>query len=502
MRIDNEIRLGYLSPKDRKNLEVILKGDTQIKAQILDVKLNEITIKLPNGKEFTAPSNIPLENFIGEEMFFTILDSGNELVLRPKIVGGLQERENYIKIEKLLNSFSIPVTKENVKLIRDMLSQNLSINKETIQNVKENIRAFHFLEKSDVVFKENNFLENFNFEKLPIKNLVKNIFSNNNSFGFSEIKDLINSSNLKQKDIVFLIKNNLDINYENLRNLEELSNQDKKLNQIIENFTKEVFLKNEISKDNPSLEEKINDNIFDEFENFDIINKKIEKNENENLSKDKNLIENEYKNINIDLKTNQKVQILVKQLNSLGINIDEGIFDLKTFESQILELKENINEIVNTKNYPMIEELSSKLNFLTQMGNEYMYLQVPFQFKEYKNLLEILWESNKKSGNKRKSRNAISVFISLETQKFNKIQSILEYKIRERELNLKFLFKEQKNLMDFKKNLPILENLIIKTGINIENISLILRDIKKDDINLLKEIIRADKYKGNFDIWV
>ncbi|SHH07423.1 hypothetical protein SAMN02744040_00715 [Tepidibacter thalassicus DSM 15285] len=466
MRISGytDFNLRAILLKNNVELVEFLEKNSVFTGKVIDVKSNTVKILLQNGKEFLANSNIPLENLLGEEVSFKVLKGVSGFVLQPKIEGTSFEKELDLKINNLINELNIQSNKENKDLIKEMIKQNIPVNNKNFNFLKENIVSFKILSNLSEEQIQNLDKDIENIENKEIREIVKNMYINKEGKNIQNILGELKNLNLEEKDILFLFKNNFKLNTENMKILDSFlkgENIGDLLNKI--NF---LFNNSKLNSKNINFDE----NSFEEI----VSSKgKVFVKENKNI---KDIIKSIIKDFEVDKEVNIKemkknLEYLIK---SLGLKND-----IKLGEMEEKELS-NINQ---------------KLEFLNNMSNEYMYFQIPFYYKEYKNLAEIL--INDKNTKKEKNGRAISIFISLNTNNLDRVDSILNY--CNKELKILFRMKNENILKLFKLSENKLINVLNKVGI--KNIKISYK-IKEESESILSNLECMNNKFSKFDIWV
>ncbi|OPJ55639.1 flagellar hook-length control protein FliK [Alkalithermobacter paradoxus] len=329
-----------------------------------------------------------------------------------------------LSLNKLINDLNVPNTKENEEIIKQMIKENITVNKENFKTIKENLSSFKALSKfsNEEIKLLNESIDDI--ENKEVRQVLREIYINKNGKNIENILSDLKSINLEEKDLIFLFKNNLKLNYQNIKTLDDFLKKGENLEKTLDKLYQIVSNSKETSK-------------------CEI--KAIIKNIIKDLSYSKEINLNEIKN---------NLELLAKK-----INIKERIYSDKEELSQI----------------------NDRLNFLNTLSNESMYFQIPFQYNGYKNLAEITLSSKKSKTSKNKKE--ISIFISLNTHNLGKVESLLGY--CDNRLNITFSSENEKIINMFKKNESKLINNINSIGIKDININYKVK--LKDRFNILEE---------------
>jgi hypothetical protein len=170
------------------------------------------------------------------------------------------------------------------------------------------------------------------------------------------------------------------------------------------------------------------------------------------------------------------------------------------------KIKQNMDSLIKTLNLQNeiklgeslkgeFQDVNQKLELLNDISNEYMYFQIPFEYKEYKNLAEILLSENTK--NKKDGKKSISILISLNTHNLSRIDTMLNY--YNNDLNIVFGLKDEKIKNMFEKNEKKLVEVLKSIGINNTNINY---KIKTENKPILNNIDYINNKFSNFNMWV
>lgn len=214
MRIDQSFISDILNSfKDTALKEVInlksfgsISPGDKFKAQIADIKPGEITIRLSSGEMFTAKSLILPDARIGDESIFIVKENAKgQILLEMSKPDEVIATSNAVK--EALKSSGLVNTEENVKLVTELLKNNLPVDSQTLQKA-----VFFRYAAKDMNIEKALFLikEGFPAEQLTI-NTLSNIISKDNSLSSSIEKMLLSfeklpNSNIKNEILEIFIK--------------------------------------------------------------------------------------------------------------------------------------------------------------------------------------------------------------------------------------------------------------------------------------------------------
>lgn len=231
-----------------KNLTDLVAGDI-FKAEILDIKLTGLTIKLANGETLSAKTMVLPDSRIGEDSFFKVKDNINGQ-LRLEMLKPTEDTAMEKMAISVLKNAELFTTDENIELVKSMIKENMPLDANTLEKAlffrhsNENMtadKALFLLKEdfpltSDSVDKLLNYIDNTNGFSDNLDNLKNSILEldakNQNAF-FKVILDFA-----KEFDISLNKDDLLDRLFLNIEedNLEDTSKHFKFLEKTIEEF--------------------------------------------------------------------------------------------------------------------------------------------------------------------------------------------------------------------------------------------------------------------------
>lgn len=384
----NETKVEF----SKRDVRMII-NDNEIYDKITDVrnKINEIiglnledftrSVVLPQGKfsEFLKLSGIDRRNML--ERIFNLEKYGKNIIDNI----GNRKRDISSKIDEFKTKIDIEenVSKENLKLLSELLTEKNNEKKELIEK-KE---LFESMYKE----KENIYRQNIELKKHMDE---ENILISQEKFYKSIDEDIEKAR--KSSEIIKLYNENNDIQGK----IKENSNKKEKLNNEIDRIKKEI--------DNINLElEKSEYNFKQNDEKYINLKKINSKNDNltkiniiyENGENNKKIVQTETINIDkstIDLnnkniektKLDEKIKIEIENLNRYKkhdyklidlkniekIKLEAKISELESIEEEIILLEKKIDENdLNSKKYRLeLEKYEDELNKLKDREMEYI----------------------------------------------------------------------------------------------------------------------------------
>lgn len=342
--------------------------------------------------------------FISESNFQLIKDALNEKensindlkLMNEKYIKqiSLLEEENS-KLEKINNELILQIEKNDIyfnkmyELLKYVFNYYNSFNDESIKKfIKEQNLEYLFNKKK--VYPTNENEKNNNNSDNNQKNSIESLFKINQDEIIEELektkkmyndirKQLNYITNIKSKD-----KENLNNN-----NIEILNNQ-KKLNDLNlenQNNKKEIAYLKLLCK-NTLLDKKISD-IDDNSEIIKELEKNLveEKNKNNNLIKENEILKNKYES-------------LLNEMNILKLNLNKSKQENQIKNQEIEKNKyeiEKLEKIINEKNLKPNDELNNKNNIYSKKMTPFIKKQTEFSLKTLKisNAVRLKYPSSK-----------------------------------------------------------------------------------------------------------
>lgn len=125
-------RISGFSGKDK----VILTKGQVIKGEVTDLRSNEVTIRLEDGKTLHAKLSSAMELSIGQEAEFFVQES-NDVLITLKLLSDSDTSFAEVAIDKALETFGFPKSQHNAEIVRALLTAGLPASKELIQKMMQ-----------------------------------------------------------------------------------------------------------------------------------------------------------------------------------------------------------------------------------------------------------------------------------------------------------------------------------------------------------------------------
>ncbi len=355
-----------------------------------NIKISEKDLETKEKTYFISESNFQLIKDAHKEKENTINDLKlmNEKYIKQI---SLLEEENS-KLEKINNELILQIEKNDIyfnkmyELLKYVFNYYNSFNDESIKKFIKEQNLEYLFNKKKVYPTNENEKNNDNNQK----NSIESLFKINQDEIIEELektkkmyndirKQLNYITNIKSKD-----KENLNNN-----NIEILNNQ-KKLNDLNlenQNNKKEIAYLKLLCK-NTLLDKKISD-IDDNSEIIKELEKNLveEKNKNNNLIKENEILKNKYKS-------------LLNEMNILKLNLNKSKQENQIKNQEIEKNKseiEKLEKIINEKNLKLNDELNNKNNIYSKKMTPFIKKQTEFSLKKLKisNAVRLKYPSSK-----------------------------------------------------------------------------------------------------------
>lgn len=453
------------------------KGEV-FKGEILDIKQNNVTIRLSNGQNITAKLTEQFEFTIGQKVLFQVKDANAEqLILKPMSEELMSPKDS--KAYQALEEAGVVVNKENVKIVEQLIQNNLPIDKNFINKVLQYNKKFKDTSIDNIIL----FLKNdMTVSKENIQQL-NNYMNNNNSLkqDILSLMDKINNSddnNLKQELLKILSFNTTEnINSKEMIN-SELSIGKNNIDNIDNLDLGELLTKSQIA----TLKDKINNTIL---KNSGISFK---------IPQDLNLKTLQLYIETLDISGENKADITKTILDSLTENainkslfLDEKALDnpklINNYYNEIYDKLLDIFKLTTTstdsKNIEIASEASkfkNNIEFMNELNNNYTYMQLPFKINDRLLKSELYIFQNKKQ--RKRDTNQLTTLLRLN---YAKLGHLDVYVAKSRNnIDCKFYVEDEDKKNIINKHLNTLHRKLKDQGYNITGLIVINNDKEFD----------------------
>lgn len=125
-------RTSFSSGKDTVTLT---KGEV-VKGEVTDLRSNEVTIRLEDGKTLHAKLSTAMELSIGQEAEFFVQET-NDVLITLKLLSDGDTSFTESAIDKALEAAGLPKSQHGAEIVRSLLTAGLPANKEMIQKMMQ-----------------------------------------------------------------------------------------------------------------------------------------------------------------------------------------------------------------------------------------------------------------------------------------------------------------------------------------------------------------------------
>ncbi len=474
MKISNEqnIEKGKelpQSPKEVVNIKTFgqLSTGDKFKATVVDIHPTQVTLSLLSGETLTAKSLILPDARIGDESIFVVKENFKGQILLEM----LKPEDNHIQnniIKEALSTAGLYPTEENINIVQQLMSNNLPLNKETLQKA-----TFFNYSADNMSIDKVLFLlkENFPMTQKSV-NILNDIISKNLRLD-ATISDIIDEiikldDTILKKQIINLISNYRTNN-------KEISNNEIKTpnnNITISNFNNEksILITNLLEKLSNSENEKNKEQLINQVKN--ILNEKLF----------------------IDITKDDSYKHFKDYYKNLQLIFDE------------VSQKVSQSALHNNNLQNQINNLKDALSFMNHIDSFKEYMQIPFSISNNQNQGELfIFKDSKKSKNLKEQA---TVLISLDNVNMGHVEVFIN-KIYSN-ISLQFKVENEKIIKLININKEKLELLLREKGYTVSGFSLkkleehfsVCDNIEKNDMNEKAENKSIQKRRYSFDMRV
>ena len=499
MRIDigsNSIRPELILNRNNIDSFEFKNRGENVRSRVIDVNQNMVLIQTSTGKEFVANTTIPMENFIGEEMLFTVLfnDEG-QIFLKPQLDEKKQNLLKDLKVEDLLIKLGKSVTPENKEIVKQMIKSGTAVTSESFKEIKD-------LSLSLKMFQNNHTVQlTTKQEGTPLNDLVRDFGKTTNVLVENSTKQPALPKELGIKDIIMLKSLSIDVSPKNLKaiftleqnvsnknldilDIKSLLSQSKTIepnqNIKVNTFPAEIPKTLTAAENKVLFEDLFKTQKFNSSNEVNVINEEINKNiKNQN---------------NMDF--SKLIDLVVKKFdNKSKFNSEDLKLDYNKIESELKKILSSLES--NSKEANKIEkDILPRLDLLKDLSRNIQYQVLPFQIDKYENIAQYYFKKNKRDKSKDEG---ITVAFSIETHELGNVRAMLNYRSTN---NISVnIVTETKPVEDkFKKALPMLQEKLNSIGFT--GISISTEILDKKNAQILDDVIYKNIESKSFETWV
>jgi len=122
-----------------KDTVTLTKGEV-VKGEVTDLRSNEVTVRLEDGKTLHARLNAAMDLSIGQEAEFFVQET-NDVLITLKLLSDGDTSFTESAIDKALEAAGFPKSANAVNIVRSLLNAGLPANKEMIQKMMQHSAA-------------------------------------------------------------------------------------------------------------------------------------------------------------------------------------------------------------------------------------------------------------------------------------------------------------------------------------------------------------------------
>lgn len=237
----------------------ISKG-MEIRATVVDSSLSKVRIMLENGRQLSAKTSVPFENFINEKLVFKVLADDGGLVIRPRLQDANIRHELDMKVSKLIASLGLQDNQESREIVRDMMKLEIPVTKNNFQAISENIKSLEILKMLDadeVAALKSTVVK---AESMELRELGKLVIAESKGENIKGLLDKLKAASAGRDELLFMFKNGIKLNVQNTINMSEMNDGSLNIATVLEqlgeglqnvavsNETPQIKIKNELVK--------------------------------------------------------------------------------------------------------------------------------------------------------------------------------------------------------------------------------------------------------------
>lgn len=490
--------------------------DGQVKGKVLEVKNGIAQILTEQGQHINGKLQYANQLNIGDVRQF-LVSTDEKGITYFSIVPEDMEMLAEGNIKSALLELGIDNSEKNIEIAKELIKNNLPINKEQFQQVnkgtllmgdKSEVSHTIFLVKNNIPITQSNvnILSDFTTNNFKISTELNNIQQQINNLPDGPLKDsLLNILNNEGKSNITMENSNVNQSVENnpINNniTSQTNNPTPNANiSINTNINANTDASSNINGNTILNENKESINLNQSSNNIGNNQENSEKVQNTNNDFLKELMENlgnqKEKNIISDSKktenqsqskwslkldiSNSKLEDLDKHIKDTNGKIEEMIKETLKYDSP--ESKAILENLTNTKD---------RLLFANNL-KENFYVQIPINIDKNQTVELLVYKDKKKSKNKNGSSSAI---IGLDTENLGRFETFIEKE--QNNINLQFKLENKDIIKLVKENIHQLDSLLKEKGLSIN--SLQYSEIK-ENFNITTEDESSSDTLNNFKL--
>ncbi|HCC07554.1 MAG TPA: hypothetical protein DEP72_05280 [Clostridiales bacterium] len=484
MRIDEN---SIYNKKDYKAVNISdLKDGDVFRAEVLDIKQNETILKLLGTNSVISAKTLKILGLkIGELVNFKVTsNTKNQLILEP-VISSTQNPEAEV-IQNTIKNFKLPDNNISEGLIKKMFDNSMLLGKESLTNFYSLLKENPSLDTNKLFILLKN---NISVTEESIKNL--NSFINQNTHLNNQVDGLMKSlASISTTDIAdaladFILGTDFKIN---IKYDDFVSNN----KEIFKSTSVEVFESN-INKLASNISK--NTNISQDDFMIDLLNFLGKVDENSDKSLIKEYVKRNTSEVLASLSTKFKVSLKNNNIE----NIAEVYKNIYKLTSSLLDSTSGFNK-VSENILSNASEIKQKIEFMNQILTYDTYLQIPLKLNPNERNPELYVLKNKKH---KINASNITALLCLDLSKLGYTEVLINKSLNN--ISCKFRLEDFDSKETLVKHMNDLKLKLSSLGYNLINIAYENLETKTNIINkndLLPDEGKEDKKIHSFDIRV
>lgn len=235
-----------------------------IAGEVIDIKRNEVTILLKDQETITATLLQPAELKIGEQASFQVKSVSSNTInlqlLTKSIPASIQ-----LTIKSALEAASLPITDKNQEIVQELLNHNMSINKQSVQNLfrqsllykEASIPSLVLMAKHHIPMNDANVKQFENYRNYEHR-IVKEIDSLSNTFptlieGLNQVHSLHEINNFHNQFLDILLSSEGNMGGSNNSTLVLSTNSKQELLNLLSSYSLSDQLQSDIANGKANL---------------------------------------------------------------------------------------------------------------------------------------------------------------------------------------------------------------------------------------------------------
>lgn len=206
----------------------------ELKATVIDSSISKVRIMLENGRQLSAKSSVPFENFINEKLVFKVIADEGGVVIRPKLQDANIRHELDMKTGRLIASLGLQDNHESREIIHDMMKLEIPVTKNNFRAISENSRALEVLKalgEEEVLALKSAVAK---AEGMELRELGKLIIAEGKGENLKGLIDSLKVASVGRDELLFLLKSGFELSAQNTLNFSGISKGSENILNVFE----------------------------------------------------------------------------------------------------------------------------------------------------------------------------------------------------------------------------------------------------------------------------